>query len=160
MIKHEGDKYVVYSESGKRFGAYSSEKEAKRRLSQMEMFKHMKKTAAAPKLKNFFAAEPPCVVHGAGTQCVTSKAPSFAKKAGLKLPKKLYSKLMTEYGGMKPLREKFGPALSASIQDEKLLRVLKSMPNKTNAEVNHIMKVTNRQNNKIKKMFVDQHMVN
>jgi len=81
MIKQEGDKYIVYSESGKRFGEYSNEKDAKRRLSQMEMFKHMKKTAATPKLKNFFATEPSCVVHGAGTQCVTGREPSFSKKA-------------------------------------------------------------------------------
>ena len=87
MIRQEGGKYVVYSESGKRFGSYSSEKDAKRRLAQMEMFKHMKKTAAAPKLKNFFAAEPSCIVHGAGKQCVYGKAPNFAKKAMAELPR-------------------------------------------------------------------------
>jgi hypothetical protein len=45
----------------------------------MEIF--MKKTGSVPKLKNFFASEPSCVVHGAGKQCVTGKAPSFSKKA-------------------------------------------------------------------------------
>lgn len=41
----------------------------------------MKKTASRPKLKNFFAPEPSCIVHGAGKKCVTGKAPSFEKKA-------------------------------------------------------------------------------
>ena len=41
----------------------------------------MKKKAAGPKLKNFFSAEPSCVVHGAGTKCVTGRGPSFSKKA-------------------------------------------------------------------------------
>jgi hypothetical protein len=81
MIKQENGKFVVYSESGRKFGTYDTETKAKKRLSQMEMFKHMKKTAAVPKLKNFFASEPSCVVHGAGKQCVTGKAPSFSKKA-------------------------------------------------------------------------------
>ncbi len=53
MIKREGNKYVVYSESGRRFGTYSNEKDAKRRLAQMEMFKHIKKTAAYNKSFGF-----------------------------------------------------------------------------------------------------------
>jgi len=51
MIKQEGGKFVVYSESGRRFGSYDTEAAAKRRLAQMEMFKHMKKTAAKSKFK-------------------------------------------------------------------------------------------------------------
>lgn len=39
------------------------------------------KKGSVPKLKNFFASEPSCVVHGSGKQCVTGKAPSFSKKA-------------------------------------------------------------------------------
>lgn len=42
MIKKEHGKFVVYSESGKHFGTYDSEKEAKHRLAQMEYFKHIK----------------------------------------------------------------------------------------------------------------------
>lgn len=42
MIKKEGSKYCVYSESGKRMGEYATEAEAKARLRQIEMFKHMK----------------------------------------------------------------------------------------------------------------------
>ena len=119
------------------------------------------------KLKNFFAPEPKCKVLGSGKKCVTGNLPSykkaeyvFNKLAGLKLPKKLYGKLMTELGGMKPLRDKFGPTLGAAIQDEKMLRVLKSMPRKTSDEIKNIMKVTNRQNKTIKRMFKEQNMMN
>ena len=81
MIKQENGKYVVYSESGRKFGTYETEAKAKRRLAQMEMFKHMKKTASEPKMKDFFAPEPACIVHGAGKKCVTGRGPSFSKKA-------------------------------------------------------------------------------
>lgn len=44
--KHLFDGWHVYSESGKHFGGpYSSERQANKRLAQMEMFKHMKKSA-------------------------------------------------------------------------------------------------------------------
>ena len=86
MIKHENGKYVVYSESGRRFGSYETEAQAKKRLTQMEMFKHMKKTAAGPKMKSIFASEPMCKVHGAATKCVFGKAPSFSKKAEFLTP--------------------------------------------------------------------------
>lgn len=44
MIKKKGGKYVVLSEStGRSFGTYKTLKEAKKRLQQMEMFKHLKK---------------------------------------------------------------------------------------------------------------------
>ena len=46
MIKLEDGKYNVYSESGKRFGSYNTEKEAKHRLALMEYFKGIKKHAA------------------------------------------------------------------------------------------------------------------
>jgi hypothetical protein len=39
-IKHEGDKWIVYSEAGKPLGEYGSEAEAKKRLEQIEYFKH------------------------------------------------------------------------------------------------------------------------
>jgi hypothetical protein len=42
MIKKQGEKYVVYSESGRKFGQYATKKAAQKRLKQMEMFKHMK----------------------------------------------------------------------------------------------------------------------
>lgn len=57
MIKKENGKFVVYSESGKKFGTYNTEVAAKKRIRQMEMFKHMKKHGmfitpdAAKKLK-------------------------------------------------------------------------------------------------------------
>ena len=44
MIVKEGSKYVVKSESGKTMGTYATEKEAKERLKQIEMFKHLKGT--------------------------------------------------------------------------------------------------------------------
>jgi hypothetical protein len=45
MIKREGSKYTVYSESGKRLSKpYASEGEAKKRLAEVEAFKHMKKS--------------------------------------------------------------------------------------------------------------------
>lgn len=43
MIVKEGSKYVVKSESGKTLGTYATEEEAKKRLVQVEMFKHLKK---------------------------------------------------------------------------------------------------------------------
>lgn len=48
MIRKENGKFVVYSESGRKFGEYSTEGAAKKRLQQMEYFKHMKKQAAIP----------------------------------------------------------------------------------------------------------------
>jgi hypothetical protein len=41
-IKKDGDKWCVYSESGRKFGCYASKKKAEERLIQIEMFKHMK----------------------------------------------------------------------------------------------------------------------
>jgi hypothetical protein len=47
MIKKVGGKYVVLSESGRRFGTYATKAEAEKRLRQIEMFKHLKKGGAA-----------------------------------------------------------------------------------------------------------------
>ena len=45
-IRHEGDKWVVYSEDGtKKLGEYDTEEEAKKRLRQIEYFKHQNKAA-------------------------------------------------------------------------------------------------------------------
>jgi len=41
----------------------------------------MKKIAASPKLKNFFASEPPCIALGSAKKCRFGKGPSFSKKA-------------------------------------------------------------------------------
>ena len=41
MIKKVKGKYVVFSETGRKFGTYTSLKAAKKRLQQMEMFKHL-----------------------------------------------------------------------------------------------------------------------
>jgi hypothetical protein len=46
MIKKIGGKYVVLSESGRRFGSYATRAEAEKRLRQIEMFKHLKKGGA------------------------------------------------------------------------------------------------------------------
>ncbi|MDP3710129.1 MAG: hypothetical protein Q8R29_00180 [bacterium] len=44
MIKKIKGKYVVLSETtGRKFGTYKTLKEAKRRLQQIEFFKHLKK---------------------------------------------------------------------------------------------------------------------
>lgn len=50
MIVYENGKYTVYSESGRRFGTYNTKEQAKKRLAQIEMFKHMKKQASINKL--------------------------------------------------------------------------------------------------------------
>jgi hypothetical protein len=42
MIKKEGDKYRVEAESGRNMGTYDTKKEAKKRLQQIEYFKHKK----------------------------------------------------------------------------------------------------------------------
>ena len=45
MIKKEGEKYVVYSEDGKKkLGSYNTEEESKKRLKQVEYFKHTKES--------------------------------------------------------------------------------------------------------------------
>ena len=45
MIKKVKNKYMVLSEStGRRFGTYTTLKEAKARLRQMEFFKHLSKS--------------------------------------------------------------------------------------------------------------------
>lgn len=42
MIRKQGSKYVVLSEGGKRLGTYSTKEQAKKRLRQVEYFKHKK----------------------------------------------------------------------------------------------------------------------
>jgi len=42
MIKKIGSKYVVVTESGRKMGMYKTKKEAKKRLQQIEFFKHSK----------------------------------------------------------------------------------------------------------------------
>jgi len=42
MIKKHGSKYVVVAESGRHMGEYKTMAEAKRRLAQIEFFKHLK----------------------------------------------------------------------------------------------------------------------
>ena len=50
MIKKIGGKYVVLSETtGRRFGTYDTREEAEKRLRQLEMFKHMRKSGARPR---------------------------------------------------------------------------------------------------------------
>ena len=44
MLKKKGKKWVVLSETtGRVFGTYDTKEKAKKRLQQMEMFKHLKK---------------------------------------------------------------------------------------------------------------------
>lgn len=44
MIKRQKGKYIVLSEkTGRKFGTYNTLKEAKKRLQQIEFFKHAKK---------------------------------------------------------------------------------------------------------------------
>ena len=43
MIRKQGSKYVVVAESGRKMGTYKTKKEAKKRLQQIEFFKHLKK---------------------------------------------------------------------------------------------------------------------
>jgi hypothetical protein len=46
VIRKVGGKYVVLSESGRRFGTYATRAAAEKRLRQIEMFKHMKMSRA------------------------------------------------------------------------------------------------------------------
>jgi len=49
LIRKISGKYVVLSEkTGRRFGSYRTLAEAKKRLGQMEYFKHRNKTASRP----------------------------------------------------------------------------------------------------------------
>lgn len=43
MIRKINGKYVVLSEKGRKMGTYDTEEEAKKRLQQIEYFKHKKK---------------------------------------------------------------------------------------------------------------------
>jgi len=42
VIVKSGNQWCIYSESGKRLGCYPTKPQAKKRLKQIEMFKHMK----------------------------------------------------------------------------------------------------------------------
>jgi len=42
MIRKQGSKYVVVAESGRKMGTYKTKAEAKKRLQQIEFFKHLK----------------------------------------------------------------------------------------------------------------------
>jgi len=42
-IRKDGSQYTVYSKKGKRMGTYPSKKQAKKRLQQIEYFKHASK---------------------------------------------------------------------------------------------------------------------
>ena len=42
MIKKQGSKYLVLAESGRHMGEYKTKAEAKKRLQQIEFFKHLK----------------------------------------------------------------------------------------------------------------------
>uniref|UniRef100_A0A6M3KA45 Uncharacterized protein n=1 Tax=viral metagenome TaxID=1070528 RepID=A0A6M3KA45_9ZZZZ len=46
MIEQRGSKWVIVSEKGKELGIFDSEEEAKKRLKQIEAFKHMDKSTA------------------------------------------------------------------------------------------------------------------
>ena len=48
MIRKIGSKYVVIAESGRKMGSYNTKKEAKKRLQQIEFFKHLK---SSPKMR-------------------------------------------------------------------------------------------------------------
>ena len=44
VIKHEDSKWVIYSKAGKKLASYDTEAEAKKRLAQIEYFKHAEKS--------------------------------------------------------------------------------------------------------------------
>lgn len=46
MIKKVGSKYVVVAESGRHMGEYKTKAEAKKRLQQIEFFKHLKSSSS------------------------------------------------------------------------------------------------------------------
>lgn len=39
MIRKQGEKFIIYSESGKKLGEFNSKEEAEKRLKQIEFFK-------------------------------------------------------------------------------------------------------------------------
>jgi hypothetical protein len=84
----------------------------------------------------------------------------FEKLSGFKLPKEMYSKLVTDLNGMKVLRDKFGGTLSAAVNAEKNYRALNIMPNKSSKDIVEVMRAKNRVNNKIKQMFKEQNLLN
>lgn len=49
MIKKVKRKYMVIAESGRRMGTYTTLKAAKKRLQQIEYFKHLKGRVGQPK---------------------------------------------------------------------------------------------------------------
>lgn len=51
MVVHRGTKWLVLSESGKKLGEYDTEEAARRRLRQIEMWKHIAESAKVVKDK-------------------------------------------------------------------------------------------------------------
>jgi hypothetical protein len=51
MIKKQGSKYLVVAESGRHMGTYKTMAEAKKRLQQIEFFKHLKSGGFKGKLR-------------------------------------------------------------------------------------------------------------
>ena len=51
MIRKIGSKYVVVAESGRNIGIYKTKAEAKKRLKQIEFFKHLKSGKINSKLR-------------------------------------------------------------------------------------------------------------
>ncbi len=45
MIKKHGSKYLLLAESGRHMGEYKTKAEAKKRLQQIEFFKHLKSSS-------------------------------------------------------------------------------------------------------------------
>ena len=54
MIRKHGSKYMVVAESGRHMGEYKTKAEAKKRLQQIEFFKHLKSGGLKVKLKKRF----------------------------------------------------------------------------------------------------------
>ncbi|MEK6918875.1 MAG: hypothetical protein AABW73_02440 [Nanoarchaeota archaeon] len=48
MIKKAGNKYTVVAQSGRKMGTYGTKEEARKRLKQVEFFKHLKNS---PKMR-------------------------------------------------------------------------------------------------------------
>lgn len=117
-ITEENGMYVVHAESGRVFGRYKDIKDAKKRLAQMEYFKHLKKTAArAPGLKNFFASEPMCKVHGAATHCEFGNAPQYTAPKGLGKKAALYKAAISPMLVRKVLSKATGALKTVGLED-------------------------------------------
>ena len=142
-IKKEGSKWVVYSDSGKNMGTYSTKAEAEKRLKQIEMFKNMKESDIMENLKEqagqgqgvgnpkqndggvSFCVCPSCgkeIEHDRGVPCLSVSCPECGAKMIGKVKEsdmeKFYRYMLTKFG------VKISEEVDTEAGIEKVLRAL------------------------------------